>query len=256
MKIGASTFYGISNKSVLESVKELERKGFQTIELMYEFNNLIKQEEIIQLKKKKLDLSMHCPFIGTMFTHLNPSFSLPQIKLIEKSLKVACKLKCSHYVMHGGKIPFAYSVIENPKNKEFFTKLFIKRFKNIFKKYSTKGVKILIENMVSPKDIGGQIEDIKLIQKSIPEVGFCFDIAHSEVSNQTNQIIKDLKIDYVHATDNNLKMDLHMTIGKGKINYKNIIKKIKNKGFNGKIILENSSFEECVESRNNLRKII
>ena len=113
MIIGASTCYGINNKSVLESVEELEKAGFDTIELMYEFNNLINPKEIVELKRKKLNFSMHCPFIGVMFTHLNPTFSNPQIKLIEQSLEVAKEIGCSQYVMHGGLMPSNYLIIEN-----------------------------------------------------------------------------------------------------------------------------------------------
>ena len=255
MIIGASTYYGINNKSVLESVEELEKAGFDTIELMYEFNNLINPKEIVELKRKKLNFSMHCPFIGVMFTHLNPTFSNPQIKLIEQSLEVAKEIGCSQYVMHGGLIPSNYLIIENMKPREFFINLFINRFKDIFQKYSNCGIKILLENLTEG-EIGGQTSDIIKIKKGIPEIGFCFDIAHAEVMKQTNEIFNKLKIDYVHATDNNLMEDEHKVIGIGKIDYKDIIDKLKDKKFDGKIILENLSFAECVDSFNNLKKLI
>jgi sugar phosphate isomerase/epimerase len=255
MKIGASTLYGVNNKSVLESVEELEKAGFDTIELMYEFNNLIKPEEIIELKRKKLNFSMHCPFIGVMFTHLNPAFSKPQIKSIERSLEVAKKIGCSHYVMHGGFIPSPYLIIENTKPREFFINLFISRFKNIFQKYSDCGIKIVMENLLE-REIGGQVTDIIEIKKAIPEMGFCFDVAHAEVTKQTNEIFSKLKIDHVHATDNNLMKDEHKVIGSGKIDYKDIINKLKDKSFDGKIILENLSFADCVDSFNKLKRLI
>lgn len=256
MKIGVSTFYGINNKSILESVEELEKAGFDTIELMYEFDNLIKPEEISQLKRKNLDFSMHCPFIGVMFTHLNPAFSIPQIKMIEESLKIAHKIGCSHYVMHGGQVPSPYLKIENQKTRDFFVELFIQRFKEIFKSYSNYDIKILMENLSSHKSIGGELNDIFKIKKVIPQLGFCFDIAHAEITKQTNEIFDKLKIDYVHATDNNLIEDEHKVIGKGKINYKEIVNKLKDKGFDGKVILENLSFTECVDSYKNLKKLI
>lgn len=256
MKIGASTFYGIISKPILESVKELEKAGFNTIELMYEFNNLIKPEEISQLKRKNLDFLMHGPCIGMMFTHLNLAFSMPQIKMIEESLKVARKIGCSYYVMHGGLIPNPYLMIENKKTRDFFVELFIQRFREIFKKYANQGIKILLENLRSDREIGGKIDDIIKIKKAIPQLGFCFDIAHAEITKQTSEILDKLKIDYIHATDNNLIKDDHKVIGDGKINYKEVINKLRDKRFDGKIILENLSFAECVYSSNSLKKLM
>ena len=258
MKIGVSTLYGLISKSVIETVNELEEAGFDTIELMYEYNHLFTDKEIEVLKNKKLDFSMHCPFIGIMFAHPNLDFSDSQIKLIEKSLDVATRVGCSHYVMHGGYIPTTYLAIENPKSRDFFVDLFIERFRDLFKKYSKEGLKIVMENLTFEfgGEIGEKSSDIIKIQKEIPEVGFCLDVAHSEVRKQTNELLEKIKVDYLHVTDNNLKSDEHNVIGKGKIDFKKIISDLKNKGFDGKTILENLSFEECKESFNNLKKIL
>lgn len=256
MKIGSSTFYGIIGKSALETVEELEKAGFEAIELLYEFDNLLSPEEIKKLKQKKLSYSMHCPFIGMMFAHLNPALAAPQIKLVEQSLEAAKQIGCSYYIMHGGAVPSAYLSIENKKTREFFVGLFIDRFKAIFQRYSSQGIRILIENIGVEREIGGKLEDIIRIQRAMPQLGFCFDIAHSEITGQTKDILDRLKVDYVHASDNNLERDEHKAIGKGKIDYKGIIGRLRAKGFNGKIILENLSYNESVESFKELKRFI
>jgi sugar phosphate isomerase/epimerase len=123
MKIGVSTLYGLISKSVIETVEELEKAGFDTLELMYEYNHLLTDKEIKILKSKKLDFSMHCPFIGVMFTHLNYNFSAPQIELVKKSLEAALEIGCSHYIIHGGNIPMSYLTLESPKPRDFFVDL-------------------------------------------------------------------------------------------------------------------------------------
>ena len=256
MKLGASTLYGVMSKSVIETVEELEEAGFDTLELVYEYNHLLTDKEIKILKNKKLDFSMHCPFIGIMLTHPNYNFSAPQIELIKKSFDVALEIGCSHCIMHGGEIPMTYSMIENSKTRDFFVDLFIERFQDLFKNYSKAGLKILIENLQFDNEIGGTPYDIIKIQTAIPEIGFCFDIAHSEIAGHTEEIFDKINMDYVHATDNNLKEDEHKVIGKGKIDFQEIFSKLNNKGFDGKIILENLSFEDCRESLNKLKEIL
>ena len=52
MKIGASTCYGVINKPVIESVNELEKAGFDAIEISYEYNNILTAEEVKILKSR------------------------------------------------------------------------------------------------------------------------------------------------------------------------------------------------------------
>jgi sugar phosphate isomerase/epimerase len=256
MNIGASTFYGIIKQSVVESVDELEKAGFDTIELMYDYDNVFTDKEIEALKKKKLNFSMHCPFIGLMLVHPNFAFSEPHIRFIEKSLDAAARIGCTHYVMHGGLVPTPYLKIDNPIKWEKFVDLFIERFKTMFAKYSKKGVKIVFENMGMKRQIGCEVADILKIQKEMPGVGFCLDIAHSELRKQTKEILDKINVDYVHVTDNDLEKDLHAIVGSGKIDFKGIFAVLKKKGFDGRIILENLSFDDCVESKKELEKVL
>lgn len=256
MKIAASTFYGINAKTVLESVNELEGAGFDTIELMYEYNNFISEKEARQLKKKNLDYSMHAPFWHQCLTHPNADIAKPQIDLIEKSLEIAQLAGCTHYVLHGGKALLGYTALENPVDRKHFLNIFVERLGKILEQYTTGSPRVIIENMPSEEEIGGLTDDILQIQAVFPHIGFCFDIAHAELANNSDNMLAKIKIDYVHATDNNLKRDDHKAVGEGKIDYKAIIRKLKKVGFDGKIILENLSFEDCVKSRDNLQELI
>ena len=257
MKIGVSTLFGVNNRTILQSVKELESKGVTTIELMYEYKNLVnlKQARIIK-KKKNLSFTMHCPSTGVVFSHPNPNFSGPQIKMVEDSLKIAKTIGCTHYVMHGGFIPPGFSHVEKPFSRNDHINLFIKRFKPIFTKYSNSNLKIVIENMPYKTAIGGEIEDIKKIKKAIPSLGICLDISHAIISKKINYYLDNSRIDEVHISDNNLKQDQHLAIGKGKVNFKRIIKKLDKRGYKGNLIIENLSFKDSITSFNNLKKLV
>lgn len=255
MKIGASTLYGINSKTVLQCVDELMKAGFEAVEIMHEPGHVLRDKDIAGLKKTGLDFSMHGPFMGAFFTHLNEEFSRPQIRMIQKSLESAARLGCTHYVMHGGNFPKPYTELENPVNRDHFIRLFAERFGEMFAQYSEKGVKIVMENLASG-EIGSEIEDIVKLQELIPEMGFCFDIAHAEVLGQTGEVFKNLEADHVHVTDNDLSADQHRVVGEGKIDFGSIFPSLRKKGFRGKVILENSSFGECVRSRDRLADII
>jgi sugar phosphate isomerase/epimerase len=256
IRIAASTMFGLNKGSIIESVERLEKAGFDCIELVYDFDNFFGEEEVKKLKQKKIDFSMHCPFIGMMFAHPDENFARPQLELVERSLALAAELGCSHYVMHGANIPYTYTMLESPKSREYFISLFIKRFRPVFERYSKKGVKIVLENLSKPNEIGGQVSDIVTIQKELPQLGFCFDIAHANLLRQTDELLQKLKIDHVHATDNKGEKDSHAVIGSGSIDFKRILALLKQKDFNGKIVLESLTLDDTISSFNALKNLL
>lgn len=253
MKIGCSTIYGLLTKPASKVVLELIANGINTIELVYEYPHLYPEKEI-KLIKGQADYSMHCPFVCICFTYPNPLIRKPQIKLIEKSLRVAEKLEITHYVMHGGLTPSSYLIVEKPFKSDYFLDLFIKEFKQIFSRAIDCGIKIVLENL-SPTQILGKPSDILYVKEKIPAIEFCFDIGHAEIYKQTAELLK-LNIDYMHLHDNNLKRDEHLAIGKGKIKIKEILSKVIDKGFDGKIILECLTLKDCTNSVNKVKSII
>lgn len=248
--------FGLNNGSIIDSVERLEKAGFDCIELIYDFDNLFSEDDVKKLKSKKLDFSMHCPFIGMMFAHPDENFARPQLELVERSLAFAAELGCSHYVMHGANIPYTYTMIESPKSRDYFISLFIKRFGSMFEKYSKKGVKIVLENLSKTSELGSQVSDIIAIQKAIPQLGFCFDLAHAELRGQTKEILELLKIDHVHVTDNHHTTDEHAVIGTGDINFKHFFKALKQKGFDGKIVIEGLTLKDTIESYSALKGLL
>ena len=104
----------------------------------------------------------------------------------------------------------------------------------------------MLEN-VYPCFIGGRVFDIKYIQKNIPFVGFCLDLAHSEIYNLTEELMK-LNINHIHISDNNKKEDKHLKLGDGIINFKELFYKLNKLNYKGKIIIECNSLEDNIYS--------
>lgn len=256
MQIGCSTLYGLLRKSVVDSVKELSARGFRAIELAYEYPQFFSPREIHALKKIARDFSlsysMHCPWIILHSEYPWPVFQKFQARLLKKSFGVAESLEATHCVIHGGRVSETYHVLGWSKQR--LLECLANELKPLVKHASDHGIKVVAENCLL-KDAFGRTKDLAFILKKIPELGFCLDIAHAEVAKQAREFSR-FRVDYVHATDNHLRADEHLAIGKGKINYVRWLGLLARKGFKGKIIIECISLKDCVSSRKKLLELI
>jgi len=256
MKVGVSTFYGMNKLSVVECVKQLKESGVKTIELMYEskLEVPINKKNIAELKSFNLDYSMHGPFLGQVFAHPNNIYGNFYLGLVRDALECAASVGCKEFVMHGGKLPSSFMKVESGDSREYFVDLFIGRYGKLFERYDKKGVKVLVENL-HEGEIGGEVGDFLQIKKALPFVGFCFDIAHAANTNSVNRFISEFgsSIGYVHATDNDLRSDQHLALGKGKIDFRGVFKRLK--GFDGKVIVECLKFDDCMSSKEYLLRL-
>jgi sugar phosphate isomerase/epimerase len=257
MKVGSSTLFSILSKTPSQAVESLYENGIKTVEIIFEYPHIsFDRNEIDAIKSIDVDLSMHCPFAALSYAHLIPEVRAPTIKLVEKSLKVAEAIGAKEYIMHGGAVPLWYTKPEfvNPKRTEDFLDIFVDELKGIFNSASDAGIKILLENLQS-NFLCGKPWHIEYLQNKIDKVGFCFDIAHSELDCLTQELLK-FKIDYIHITDNNLQEDEHLAVGKGKIDFKKIFAQIKNKGFDGKIITECLAIDDNINSVKKIKAML
>lgn len=93
------------------------------------------------------------------------------------------------------------------------------------------------------------------LKQKLPSIGFCFDFAHSEIYDQTEELMK-LEIDHVHLTDNDKEVDQHLVIGEGSINFEDFFIKLKVKDYNKKIIFECEDLKDSIKSFNRIKFMI
>lgn len=254
MKIGSSTLYSLFSKTPVECAQELSSFGIKTIELVYEYPHIYSKSEVRKLSSLGLDYSLHCPFVALCFTHQNPEIRSLNKKLIAHSLDVAEELGATHYVMHGGLFSNTYLMVDKTKTRKYSLDLFMHEFKDIFSKADRHGVKILIENM-NKGQLFDNPADIKYAQEKMPFIGFCYDIGHSEILGQREALLA-LKPDYIHVSDNDLKFDYHLPIGRGNIDFRSVFSSLKKAKFNGKAILECSSLKDTFKSYRKLLSLL
>lgn len=254
MKIGSSTLYSLLSKKPAECVRELSSYEINTIELVYEYPHFYPEKEIGELISLGRDYSMHCPFVALCFVHQNPSIRKLNKKLITRSLEAADKLNATHYVMHGGVLPRAYQMIDKTKTRKYFLDVFIREFKNAFSKANDAGIKVLIENM-NKGQLFDDPADIIYLKEKMPFVGLCYDIGHGEIQGQREELLA-LKPDHIHVSDNDLKIDSHLPVGWGSIDFDSIFSSLRKSKFSGKVILECRSLKDTFKSYRKLLTLL
>jgi len=235
-------------------VKAFYDQGVGVVELSYD--KRYSPLEVKKIKDFNLDFSLHCP-TNLRFKHrfgnilgIKPKFYFKkyEVKEFEKGFQVAEKLGATHYVLHGGVFPRGYFRFKNLQRKKAYINTFIKSFKPLLMKGKHSKVKIVLENLTL-FSFFSNASDIRIVKEKFPWIGFCFDFAHSELIKQTSSL-KNLNIDHVHISDNNLKNDSHLAVGEGKLNFVKLIKILKSQNFDGKVICECKSIKEIVKSIN------
>ena len=238
-----------------KSISVLKQEGLDIVEISYMPYKLLVEE--IPVIKDKFNYSIHAPYNNMRINF--PTIRYPKIAVeeVKTAITNAINLEARELIMHAGGFCRGYIRVTNIVKKKIalnlFLEKFVKRFGPILREADDKGLKVLIENNYTSLLLG-RMEDIIYVQDKLPFLGFCLDIAHSEIYNQTEDLM-ELPIDHVHISDNNKRQDQNLKIGDGVINYKEILTKLKQK-YNKKVIIECRTIDEGIESLKKLKSIV
>lgn len=192
----------------------------------FEFNDFYMPEILLDKKRQQEiiewymaeGLPEYCTMHGAFFDVIVYSYdeeirSISRKRMIQ-SMNIASKINAKGVVFHTNTNPFLTSE-ESDRRIIRYTVDFMSE---ILKRYPD--INIYLENMFdgSP-DILAKISK-KLV--TYDNYGVCFDYAHASISTTPmEEWISSLKkyIKHVHINDNDLKNDLHLPVGDGKIDW-------------------------------------
>ena len=103
------------------------------------------------------------------------------------------------------------------------------------------GVRLMVENQAG---VYSQVRYLRPILDAAPAAGFHLDAAHSNLSGEYNRIDELLeafanRLVHVHMSDNKGgDWDLHLPLGAGNIDWRRVIRSLKNVGYDGTVTLE------------------
>lgn len=177
-----------------------------------------KMEEIIKVYKQvgvACQSTMHGAFYDVIVHSKDKAVADISKMRMRQSMEVARKLGLRGVVFHTNYQPGipgkAYRNNVVNKLTEFFSEL--------LEEYSE--VDIYLENMF--EEDASLILELSKWLKQYPNYGVCFDYGHALVYGENiNEWVESLSpyIKHVHINDNDLKEDLHLAIGNGKIDWK------------------------------------
>lgn len=212
-----------------------------------------KVREIIE-KYKKAGVPKHCTLHGAFFDLV--AFSEDEeirhiaYKRMRQSMEIAKEIGAYGVVFHTNVNPYLISDNYEKRVVEFSVEILEK----LLNQY--KDIDIYLENMfdATPEILSGISERLK----KYDNYGVCFDYAHAYIyGGNIEKWVNDLKpyIKHIHINDNDLKSDLHLALGEGKIDWYQFMNYY-NKYFNDcTVLIETTLPENQVKSLKFMEKL-
>jgi len=216
----------------------------------------IKKEEkekfIKELKLYSINISLHGPFYDLSPGSIDEKIRKITLKRFLKSLEFAHLIGAKRLILHSGFEKHKYQ-----ERKREWVRNAILTFKEIAKLAENYKIRVGIENVFD--------ENPEIILKIIKGVnskylGHCFDIGHFNIFGKCSLDFWLLKlgsfINEVHLHDNHGKVDEHLSLGKGNIDFKPLLSYIFKQKQEIILTLEIHSEEGAIESLEILKNYI
>lgn len=125
------------------------------------------------------------------------------------------------------------------------------------------GKKLKVEVMLENMPNFSRVSQIKPILEAVPDAGFLLDVGHANLDtpyNRSEELLAHFgtRLRHVHVSDNRGGHDdLHLPLGVGTVNWLNIIRLLKNVGYDGTVTIEvfGDDEEYLVMSRNKFQRL-
>ncbi len=182
----------------------------------------IKQEEIIQKYFNigiPKDSTMHGVFFDIAIFSQDEKIRTVSLERMIQSMEIARRLGVKGVVFHTNYNPY----LPSASYKKYFIDTTVQGLSQLLEKYSD--IEIYIENMFDTEpDI---LQGISKKLSHYENYGVCLDWAHVNVYGHNNvEWIECVSsyVKHIHINDNDLKEDLHLSLGEGKINWEEFFK--------------------------------
>lgn len=194
-----------------------------------------------------MKIQIHSPINDINIASINPTLRRASVEEINKTLKLANEIDVEMVTVHPG----IYSPLSIYWDKT--SKTAIESLNKIKRKGEDYGVTIAMENL----------PDMWLALCSKPEetrdfldetgLKFCLDVGHAYTSDSLNEFLK-LEPVNLHLHDNVGEEDIHLALGEGQIDFKQILKSLK--GYKGNYVIEGRAEDELRKSKKYLEGLL
>lgn len=250
--------YGAMNfpiRSISDEIRSIAALGFDYLELAMDppeaHYTLIRQQkdEILNtLSEHSLGLVCHLPtFVYT--ADLTESIRKASLEEMLHSLEVISDLGSPKTVLHPSIVSGLGEFV-----KDTVREYSLEALNTIMEKARSLGIRLCFENMFPRYGAFAEPDEFAEIFERFPDLRMTLDTGHAHIGNkQGSRNIKFIRrfpdrIAHIHISDNSGKQDDHLAIGKGTINFREIIKELVKAGYD-----ETVTFEIFSENRTELK---
>jgi sugar phosphate isomerase/epimerase len=258
MQFGAMNF---PVRPVLGEIETVARLGFDFLELAMDpplAHHLILSSNRAAitraLKVNGLGLVCHLPTFLTT-ADLTESLRRASVTEMRRSLEAAAGLGAKKVVLHPSTASgMGAFVLDTVKGYAFDFLL------EITDAAQCLGVTICLENMFPRNRLGVEPEDFEEIFKTFPSLKLTLDTGHANIGDRRGRRLKGLvrrfgrRIGHLHFSDNQGRMDDHLAVGRGTVNFTDLVRRLKVVGYDDTVTLEvfDKNRKMLVESRDRI----
>jgi len=258
MKLGASTLM----KGKVEEFFDAAKDSFEVVEIVCDLEYRTPLEINTQFLKSVrralgVEYTVHSPFTGTDIGALDDSLRKRSVERIMESIEVGSIIEATIVVVHPAM--GSRGCIEE---RDRVRALEGESLWSIHDFARSKNVKICIENMPAGFPFVDRSLASGVIQlvKNLEGAGVTFDVAHANTTTVPPEKMlehfgRDL-VAHVHVHDNRGKRDDHLEIGKGTVNWNNVISKLAQLEYQGFLIDESLNIEAAKRGTRFLRRAL
>ncbi len=232
-------------KEALEIVKK-DFEGWEFLAEKYhswEFRDQIEEH----LSTVDMEIQIHSPINDINIASINPTLRRASIKEIEKTFKLANLIDVEMVTVHPG----IYSPLSIYWDKT--AKTAIESLNKLRKKGEEYGVTVAMENL--PEMWLALCSKPEETRDFLDETGldFCLDVGHAYTSNSLEEFLKFNPVN-LHLHDNVGGEDKHLALGEGEIDFKMVLKSLKD--YKGSYVIEGRAEDELIESKKYLEGLL
>ncbi len=253
-RIGCSMLYMLG-EPFKKMVAEIPKTEVKYVEVVDDGGHSLDKKRTAELRSigesHGVEFAVHAPFAGINIALQSGYLLNAMLKRLKESIVNAAVLDCSIWIFHPG---LKSGISDFYPGEDWVRNLESVR---LLRKFADEhGVKIAIENVMTPFVLIS-VEEFKRFYIEIDvDVGLALDTGHANLTGEVDGFLKAFpdKLVHVHAHDNLGKMDQHLGIGYGNVDWESFGRLFKKTGFDGIVIVE--SVEHIEESIQKLRQLL
>ncbi len=214
-------------KNLVEEIRKIRECGMDFVEISIETPVKALPKRIYKEITGFELITVHLPCnaeISSPFEHVRKAWVEECKKIIESFMKFGSNI----FTIHPYFCPFLGC--EEERMRKNLLGQGIKSLAELSDFTSGHGITLCVENILPPQLC--EIEDLKEMFDNVKNLKMTLDIGHAYIKGGTKEIEELAKkfrrrIIHLHVHDNNGKVDEHLPLGVGSINFKEISKTIK-----------------------------